>query len=1018
MQSVRNQNLRPKKIRFDKLPLHRACFEAHETQEIPERLLTKENACAKDVLKFTPLHVLAANPKATDDMIRCVAELHPDAMTDVANALGMSPLHFASINSGDNVRSFLPYLAKAQTQGQGKLICTFKNCNSKTPTALSIKHNPKEEIAQYLFGCQPCDTSPFEEQEHQDRVKELEQLYIKKIASLKQGDLGSFVEQHGWVRFVTEIEDETCISKIANFIQYSIFPVELVHELADAKDNEGRRAVEVAKEAIRNAFIERLYFMGRYDIKKGPPIHKSDTCIVVEAVDVKAEIYYEKIFDEQRNQEANINKVSFLEILNQRKLLQGFDDKKFEKTFKDYNEKGGGKISKNEFVNICKDIISHRKVAIKFMANKDQFLREIILRKENKEVVKRGAVVEICDIHDLDDVTEFKNSKESFKLPGAEEKEVYNFAIIMPFADRNLDIIYRSEKPSVTKVRNLIYLTANKMDIIHEQGLVHGDLKMQNIVRMGEDIIVVDMDASAKSANKGKNLKDDLIGGTDTSTKQFKVTKDIDATFFVGKKFSSGVLPPEMIYRLETKEEMKQFETYFQCLKEENDSQWKKIEPKMAGNNEFYVVKTFHTNFIEKEEEHVWSSPSSDSKRTKLVEFFKKGVLPYTPIEATEAIDLWSLGTILYTLCTNRSLFEMNTRTDDLADGKAMSELYHWDNKKRDDKLNRTKFDDHAAKELLRKLLSKNPDDRGTISKLLDDPMCKGGSDLTTIKDMFEKQKKEVKDILVDGKVDIAKAISEQTKALYTAIYDATEVGTPTTFILLNENLEKKNLTNPQRLENASNWIRELARLTKGIKDKKPEMVIDAIKNRMKKFIINKTLYLYLVDDLTGERVKADAFPISITKPYKTIPQLVPYLQCGMHSIVLYNGIAGILRVFGVQLPKIMSSETEKKLNESIALLKEANSAANYKAVHDQAESGSYGNSITVRGRSLRELHGFLEKEVGPEKMYAGLRRAYDKEGKAIWTLEPDGDKFDKLDKERIEMKNKLQKTQPVLSTK
>ena len=55
-----------------------------------------------------------------------------------------------------------------------------------------------------------------------------------------------------------------CIVEIAGLIRDSNYPVALVRALADAKDNDGRSAVEVAKEAIRNAFIERLFFMGRY----------------------------------------------------------------------------------------------------------------------------------------------------------------------------------------------------------------------------------------------------------------------------------------------------------------------------------------------------------------------------------------------------------------------------------------------------------------------------------------------------------------------------------------------------------------------------------------------------------------------------------------------------------------------------------------------------------------------------------------------------------------------------------
>ena len=58
--------------------------------------------------------------------------------------------------------------------------------------------------------------------------------------------------------------------------------------LADLTNEKGERAIELAVLPCRRAMQRALFFLGRYDIDKGPPEHRSATSLVVRAVDHEA----------------------------------------------------------------------------------------------------------------------------------------------------------------------------------------------------------------------------------------------------------------------------------------------------------------------------------------------------------------------------------------------------------------------------------------------------------------------------------------------------------------------------------------------------------------------------------------------------------------------------------------------------------------------------------------------------------------------------------------------------------
>jgi len=74
----------------------------------------------------------------------------------------------------------------------------------------------------------------------------------------------------------------------------------------------------------------------------------------------------------------------------------------------------------------------------------------------------------------------------------------YKYGIVMPAADRNLDGIFRQERPSMMKIKTLMMDKGKALEHLHENGIIHGDAKMLNSIRVNSRIVLIDMDASCK----------------------------------------------------------------------------------------------------------------------------------------------------------------------------------------------------------------------------------------------------------------------------------------------------------------------------------------------------------------------------------------------------------------------------------------------------------------------------------------------------------------------------------------
>lgn len=318
-------------------------------------------------------------------------------------------------------------------------------------------------------------------------------------------------------------------------------------------------------------------------------------------------------------------------------------------------------------------------MVLKFMKNKDQYQRELTIRIESG-VALTNCIVPVIAQYDETKV-DIKSLWTFIKdyLPGSERPDEYCHVLVMPYGDRNLDMIFRSERPDRLQVWNYAKQIALLLRKLHNYGLVHGDLKMSNIIRIKGRLMLIDLDASAKVGEE------------------------------IGAKFSSGVVAPEMIYAVSGITETEEIANYYKYEDKENQQ---KRKPRFVGgerNKIGYLVRSFLVRLV------VVEHNDTDTRRTQSEsEYVPKEIddLPYNIRSAKKSMDVWAFGVMLYAMCAGRPLFPTNL-DDDITEGADLKNLYEW-------KTFHGNVDDYEAKTLLDDILQKDPEKRPTIEQILE----------------------------------------------------------------------------------------------------------------------------------------------------------------------------------------------------------------------------------------------------------------------------------------------------------
>jgi len=197
------------------------------------------------------------------------------------------------------------------------------------------------------------------------------------------------------------VTDTDIIEKWVSFIKEKKCSKDTILWFAKIK-GVGRRSVQdVAHENIKDAILARSLFMGQYRLANGPSLHNSDTAEVKQAFDRNAQIQYRKIYEEFileiNGAKEGLSLDDFNKLLNT--VPEVRDRKKLDKdgneVLHNLDADKNGMIDEDEWVDYCmgnEDDGEGRKVAIKFMKNKEQFEKGRDRLKEGTDDITASVV--------------------------------------------------------------------------------------------------------------------------------------------------------------------------------------------------------------------------------------------------------------------------------------------------------------------------------------------------------------------------------------------------------------------------------------------------------------------------------------------------------------------------------------------------------------------------------------------------------------------------------------------------
>ncbi|KAF0693456.1 Aste57867_15585 [Aphanomyces stellatus] len=286
----------------------------------------------------------------------------------------------------------------------------------------------------------------------------------------------------------------SCIESILNYSKFKMCPQELLRELYFAKDMHGRQVIQITDEDTGKFLNSQLYYSGRYEIFEGPPVHVSNTAVVVMAYDhdICAQVF--ETYAGKENGELDIagfgacNEILGPSGSNSMRNSEDHsqEEEMYQTGFNLWDKNASGGLSKNELLRYCAQQFGKVKVVLK--KNADEYHREI----KNRPGLETKVVVSFLPSVDEDT---FKGDLKNLRRLGGYSMVDYPHVVVIPAADRNLDDIYRKECPGENERRNLLQQVAEALHHLHSKDL-HEDVKKLNVVRVENRLKLIDLDAT------------------------------------------------------------------------------------------------------------------------------------------------------------------------------------------------------------------------------------------------------------------------------------------------------------------------------------------------------------------------------------------------------------------------------------------------------------------------------------------------------------------------------------------
>jgi serine/threonine protein kinase len=294
-----------------------------------------------------------------------------------------------------------------------------------------------------------------------------------------------------------------------------------VRDFIYAVDPNGRVAINIAASAVVEVMEKFLLLCGRFEIQNLTPLHRSATSV----------IYYA---NDYRFSRSNNNRNDPAEDDDEDQFSDRHTSNGLIRQNSNFPQSKQGSVSDSKIVRNS----SVKLVILKFMYNYESYQRELQIR----ENLSRGSTVSISKISTNKTGNSFQGKSlnpfiKSIISYTTEENNEYKegllkysfnfpYCIVMPAAERNLKTIIDSENIA-GKDWDIIYdickQIAKGVQFLHQRGIIHGDLKPLNIVRINSKYKLIDFDASVKFLPK-------------------------EECQYACVKYSSAYLPPEYLF--------------------------------------------------------------------------------------------------------------------------------------------------------------------------------------------------------------------------------------------------------------------------------------------------------------------------------------------------------------------------------------------------------------------------------------------------------------------------------------
>lgn len=609
--------------------------------------------------------------------------------------------------------------------------------------------------------------------------------------------------------------------------------------------------------------------------------------------------------------------------------------------------------SASSVVYLAKDEESQRKVAVKFIKNKDNYLHEVLCRKN----------ASLDSMHVMNILADYDRNNVDFKTEVAMGKTAnFEHCIVMPAAQRNLLNILQQENIAGNEnervlIQKMFGEIARSVAHLHAKEIVHGDIKPLNIMRCdGGNLVLIDLDGSvALFKDPPERI---LKVSHEPAHRSTSLTANILTSL---PQMSTAYCPPEAFHLQSTGIVVKTGEhalvadttfdmwalgavLFFMCTGEP------------LFNGAYDMVSGVELQYL-----YEWTDGYKRVKLEKVGDLVVRNLVS-TMLSKTSA-----------TRCTMSEL---------LAHPYLTGNDHNW--QKIHDKINLISINLEKQTELLLRI------DKRTqrIEDLSLEVFAQiRASEQVLLRGMFDATEVNVPTCFVIVNQELSPMTQLDMKCTVV-------VGAAT----LPAECERSN--------SAKSWFKKLGTVGSLMLDTAlnagdidlpgavKQFALDLAKDRDTKY------YFYLVDEFTmcpivPNKNCGSKYPILIEVPSAFIPKMLPFLKIGMKAVCLANRVTGVARMLGYPLPSV-SQDVIQQVQDFVGGLDKESSVSDWNCLQSSVrdvestaaagENGSISSTKNVRGVDLRELKDFFGK-YDEQLDFCGLCRVSTPEGYSCWTL-------------------------------